>query len=189
YYISKYEIMDLDFLRTHYTEINNARPLQITGHFVSYKWLPPYEYKERLAALGYDIKDFNLLQFTLKESDDFHYSFPILLIHTSVGDLQELEQLNPGNKIIIYGKYYQMKKSEYAIETDLIEIANAMKRVNIQGTPGYQNGGHDREIFLDARVSPTATVTSTVTPTPQPSLWQKVNNLVNPKETTTPTGT
>ncbi len=189
YYISNYESMDLDFLRSHYTEIDNGRPIQVTGHFSSYKWLSPYAYKERLNAIGDNIRDYNLLQFTIEEKDDFHYSFPILLIHSSIGDLHELEQLKKGTKIIVYGKFYNLKKSDYAIETDLIEMANVMTRVNIQGTPSFENGGHDREILLDARVSPTATDTPTITPTPAPNLWQKINNLVNPKETITPTGT
>ena len=144
---------------------------------------------ERLSAIGYDVRNYNLLQFTLKEKDDFHYSFPILLVHTSVGELKELEQLTPGNNLTIYGKFYNLKKSEYAMEADILELENIKTRVNIQGTPFYANEGHDRQMLLDARVSPTATPTATVTPTPPPSLWQKVNNLVNPKETTTPTGT
>ncbi|HTC20326.1 MAG TPA: hypothetical protein VK859_05745 [bacterium] len=189
YYISNYESMDLDFLRSHYTEIDNGRLIQITGHFSSYKWLSPYAYKERLSAIGDDIKDYNILQFTIEENDDFHYSFPILMIHASVGDLHELDQLQKGTKIVIYGKFYNLKKSDYAIETDLIEMDNVMTRFNIQGTPSFENGGHDRELLLDARVSPTATVTPTITPTPPPSLWQKISNVVNPKETITPTGT
>ncbi len=189
YYISNYESINLDFLRSHYLEINDGRLIQVTGHFSSYKWLSPYTYKERLNAIGDNVADYNLLQFTIEEKDDFHYSFPILLIHTSVGDLHELEQLQKGTKITIYGKFYNLKKSEYAIETDLIEMVNVMYRVNIQGTPSFENGGHDRQILLDARVSPTATTTPTVTPTPPPSLWQKITNVVNPKETITPTGT
>lgn len=189
YFFTNYESTDLDFLRSHYTEINNGRLIQITGYFSSYKWLSPYAYQERLSAIGDNVRDYNLLQFTIEEKDNFHYSFPILLIHTSVGDLHELEQLKKGTKIVVYGKFYNLKKSEYAIETDVIEMANVMTRVNIEGTPSFENGGHDTEVLLDARVSPTATVTPTVTPTPAPSLWQKINNVINPKETITPTGT
>jgi hypothetical protein len=189
YFISNYEIMDLDFLRTHYTEINDGRPMQITGRFMSYKWLQPYMYEERLRSIGYNVHDYNLLQFTLKEKDDFHYSFPILLVHSSVGDLHELDQLSKGLKLVVFGKFYNLKKSEFALEADLIEVADAEKRINLVGTPVFEDGGHDREILLDARVAPTPTETPTVTPTPPPSLWQKISNTINPKETITPTGT
>lgn len=189
YFISRYDIMNLDFLRTHYTQINNGRLLQITGRFSSFKWLAPYRYEQRLKELGLRASDYNLVQITLKEADDFHYSFPVLLVRASTTDLQELEHISKGTKMVIYGKFYNVRKSEYAIDTDLIELANVRLRVNIQGTPGYENAGHDREILLDARVAPTATTTATVTPTPPPSLWQRVNNLVNPKETVTATGT
>ncbi len=189
YFISKYDIMNLDFLRTRYTEINNGRPIQITGQFSSFKWLPPYQYQERLKALGFDPKEYNVVQLSLEESDNFHYSFPLLLLHVGAGDLHELEQVTKGMKMVIYGRFYNLPKSEYAMQTDLIELANVRFRVNIQGTPGYEIWGHDRAILLDGRVSPTPTCTPSITPTPAPNLWQKVNNWVNPKETGTPTGT
>ncbi|HVZ80889.1 MAG TPA: hypothetical protein VHE12_08830 [bacterium] len=189
YFISKYDIMDLDFLRTHYTEINNGRPIQITGQFSSFKWLQPYHYQERLKELGFDPEHYNLVQLSLKEKDDYHYSFPILLLHRETGDLHELEEIAKDMKLVVYGHFYNMAKSEYAIQTDLIELQNARYRVNIKGTPGYEIWGHDRAILLDGRIPPTPTATPTVTPTPAPNLWQKVNNWINPKETGTPTGT
>src|SRR5579885_1202664 len=136
-YISQYDIMDLDFLRSHYTEINNGRPIQVTGYFSSLKWLQPYEYKYRLSPLGLDVENYNPIQMTLKEKDDFHYSFPILLFHSQAGDLHELKDLTEGEEVVIYGNFFKLKKSEYAIEVGLIETVN--------------KGGHDRDILLDAR--------------------------------------
>lgn len=185
YYISKYDIMDLDFLRTHYTEINNGRPIQIEGHFKSYKWLPLFEYKERLKLAGFDINQYNLIQLCLKEKDDFHYTFPILLLHVEAGDLKELDQLSPGDHIVIYGRFYNLKKSEFALETDIIETIGKNKHIN----DSQNTWGHDRSIVLDARVSPTPTPIPTVTPTPGPNVWNRINNYINPKESPTPTGT
>lgn len=170
-----YEITDLDFLRAHYAEIENGRPIQVSGYFSSYKWLSPFVFKERLGFIGYNVEDYNLVQMTLKEKDDFHYSFPILLFHTQIGELKELQQLEPDEEVVLYGKFFNLKKSEYALEVDVIETVN--------------KGGHDRDILVDCRISPTPTPTSTVTPTPGLNLWQKINNMVNPKETITPTGT
>lgn len=189
YFISKYDIMNLEFLRTRYTEINDGRPIQITGEFSSFKWIPPYQYQERLKALGFDPRDYNVVQISLKEKDDYHYSFPILLFHAGAGDLHELEQIHKGMKTTIYGHFYNLEKSEYALQADLVELSNVRYRVNIQGTPGYEIWGHDKAVVLDGRIAPTATTTPTVTPTAAPNLWQRVNNWVNPKETGTPTGT
>jgi hypothetical protein len=188
-YISDYETMDLDFLRSHYTEINNGRPIKIEGFFSSYKWLQPYEWKARLTRIGLDSNDYNLIQMTLKENDDFHYSFPILLFHSGAGNLNELERLYQGIKVAVYGRFYKLRESEYAIQVDVVEVANVSTHVDPVGTPVFKIGGHDRIILLDGRVSPSPTPTFTITPTPQPSLWQKVNNMINPKETITPTGT
>ncbi len=188
-FISNYETIDLDFLRSHYTEINNGRPIKIEGIFSSYKWLQPYEYKTRLSRIGLDSRNYNFAQMSLKENDSFHYSFPILLFHTGAGDLHELNELYQDLPVALYGRFYNLKESEYAIEVDLLEISNVSTRVDPVGTPVFKMGGHDRVLLLDARVSPSPTPTPTVTPTPQPNLWQKISNLVNPKETITPTGT
>jgi hypothetical protein len=174
-YFTKYEIMDIDFLRSHYAEIENGRAIQVSGFFSSDKWLSPFMYKQRLSFIGYNVEDYNIIQMTLKEKDDFHYSFPLLLFHTQIGELKELQQLESGEEVVIYGKFFNLKKSEYALEVDLIETVN--------------KGGHDRDILIDCRISPTPTVTATITPTPGLSLWQKINNMINPKETITPTGT
>jgi hypothetical protein len=175
FYISNYEVIDLDFLRTHYQEIENGRPIQFEAHFSSYKWLKPFDYKERLGLIGFNANDYNLLQMTLKEKDDFHYSFPILLFHSQIGELREFEQLTKGERVKVYGRFFNLKKSEYAIEADVIET--------------IQKGGHDRAVLVDGRLAPTWTPTATVTNTPGPNLWQRINNAVNPKETATPTGT
>lgn len=188
-YISNYEIMDLDFLRSHYTKIDNGRPIQIEGDFSSYQWLAPYKYAERLKQVGLFAQNYNFIQMTIKEKDDFHYSFPILLFHTASGDLHELDKLFKGAHVTLYGRFYNLNKSEYALEVDVMEIADVSTHVNAVGTETFAVGGHDRLILLDGRVSPTATPTATVTPTPKPNLWQKINNMINPKETITPTGT
>jgi len=188
-FISKYETMDLDFLRTHYTEIDNGRPIKIEGDFSSYKWLQPYDYTSRLSRIGLDSKNYNIVQMSLKEEDGLHYSFPILLFHTATGDLHELDELANGIRVSLFGKFYKLKESEYALEVDVLEVANVSVRVDPVGTPALRMGGHDRIMLIDGRVSPSPTPTPTVTPTPQPSLWQKINNMVNPKETITPTGT
>jgi hypothetical protein len=188
-YISNYNIMDLDFLRSHYTEINDGRPIQIEGDFSSYKWLSPYEYKERMESIGFDSRNFNLIQMTLKEKDDFHFSFPILLFHTGSGDLHELDRLFKGARVTLFCKFHHLKKSEYALEVDVMEVANVSTHVDAVGTETLKMGGHDRIVLLDGRISPTSTPTPTVTPTPKPNLWQKISNVINPKETTTPSET
>lgn len=187
-YVSKYENIGLDFLRSHYFEINNARPIQVTGYFSSYQWLSPFQYEERLHNLGFSSSQFNILQFTLREVDPFygkvqegknpqdynsvHYSFPILLFPTQAGELKELDELQKGDRVIVYGQFYNLEKSEYAIEVHLIETV--------------KKGGHDRDVLIDCRVEPTLTPTPTITATPGPDLWQKMMNKVNPKETATP---
>ncbi len=188
-YISDYEIMDLDFLRTHYTEIDNGRPIQVEGTFDSYKWLPPYDYKSRLSRIGDNIEDYNLVQMTIEEKDGYHYSFPILIFHTAAGDLHQLDQLSKGLRVVIYGRFYNLMESEYAIAVDVIELAQVSSHVDPVGTPVWKTGGHDTVLLLDGRISPTPTPSPTVTPTPQPSLLQKIGNLVNPKETVTPSTT
>ena len=186
-FISNYEAMDLDFLRSRYFEINDARPIRIEAEFSSFQWLKPYEYKTRLSQIGLDPAAYNIIQMTLKEKDDYHYSFPILLFHTESGDLHELDQLYKGLPIVIYGRFHNLQKSEYAIEVDLLEAVNVSTHVDAVGTPVLKIGGHDRVLLLDGLISPTVTPSPTITSTPAPSLWQKVNNLVNPKETGTPT--
>lgn len=186
-FISNYESMDLDFLRSRYFEINDARPIRIEGTFSSYQWLKPYDYKTRLSEIGLDSEDYNIVQMTLKEKDDYHYSFPILLFRTEAGDLHELDQLYKGLPVVIYGKFHNLEKSEYALEVDVLEAVNVSTHVDAVGTPVLKIGGHDRVLLLDGRISPTVTPSPTITPTPPPSLWDKVSNLVNPKETGTPT--
>lgn len=173
--INNYNDIDLDFVRTRYFEINNWRPIHIEGSFKSLKWIPPYQYKERLKTIGFDVNEYHVLQFTMKEKDDFHYAFPILLFKTKSGDLTELDRLTEDEHIGVYGRFFNLKKSEYAIEVDMLETIN--------------KGGHDRDILLNAMVPPTFTPTATVTNTPGPNLFQKIGNWVNPKETATPTGT
>jgi len=188
YYFANYDIIDLDFLRTRYYEINNGRPIQIECYYKSKTWLEPFAYKERLRLIGLNVDNYNLLQVSLKEKDDYHYAFPILMFHTQTGDLKELDQLIEGDRIIIYGRFYNLKKDDFAIEVDVIDQFNA-NRINKSVTFGQNTGGHDQSILLDARVSPTPTPTATITPTPGPSILQRVKDVVMPKETPTATGT
>lgn len=175
YYFQNYDIIDLDFLRTHYYEINNGRAIQFESKFQSIKWLDPYAYKERLNLIGLDSDKYNLLQFCLREMDNYHYTFPVLMFHNQVGDLDQLKQLAPGDEVIVYGRFYNLKKADFAIEVDVIDT--------------IKKGGHEQDMVLDARVSPTATPSDTPTNTPGPSLWQRANDLINPPVTATPTGT
>src|SRR5579883_1138625 len=64
-FISNYETMDLDFLRSHYMEIDNGRPIKIEGSFSSYQWLQPYQYQSRLSRIGLDARNYNLVQMTI----------------------------------------------------------------------------------------------------------------------------
>ena len=175
--INSYEDMDVDFMRTRYFEIHDWRPIHFEGVYKSKKWIPPYQYKERLSEIGFDVNDYHVLQFTMKEKDDYHYAFPVLLFKTKAGDLTELDQLDDlaPVRVGIYGRFFNLKKSEYAVEVDLVET--------------IEKGGHFRDILLDARVAPTFTPTATITNTPGPNIFQKIGNWVNPKETATPTGT
>ncbi len=173
FYFTQYEMTNFDFLRQYYYEVENGRMIQSEGSFSSYEWKKPFEYREKLKAAGLNVDQFNLLKFSIKEKDDLHYSFPLLLFPVQTGDLSELNALKPGERIAIYGKFFDLDKSEYAIVVHVIETV--------------QKGGHDRDILIDARVAPTPTPTATVTPTPGPTLWDKVKNAVNPKEV--PTGT
>ncbi|HTA77274.1 MAG TPA: hypothetical protein VK791_08970 [bacterium] len=175
YFFANYDIIDLDFLRTHYFEIDNGRAIQFEGSYQSMKWLEPFAYKERLSRIDFDVNQYNLIQFSLKEKDDINYAFPILLFHSLTGDLNELKQLAKGDRIRIYGRFYKLKEADFSVEVDVIET--------------IKKGGHETDMILDGRVSPTPTPTFTPTPTPGPSLWKRMSDLVNPKETVVPTGT
>ena len=174
FYFTHYEITDLDFIRQYYYQIENGRMIQFDGHFSSYAWEKPFEYREKLRSIGLNASRYNVLKFIIKENDDVHYSFPIMLFATQAGDLNELTSLSPGDHISVYGKFFNLENSEYAIEVHIIEI--------------IKKGGHDREMLLDSRIPPTPTPTETVTPTPGPNLFDRLKILVNPP-TEQPTGT
>ena len=125
---------------------------------------------------------------SLKEKGGLNFAFPTLMFHSQTGDLNELKQLVKGDKVVIYGRFYNLKKSDFSVEVDVVEKLDA-DRIDRGVTVREYTGGHDRTILLDARVSPTPTPTATVTPTPGLSVWKRINNLVSPKETVTVTGT
>jgi len=183
--------MDLDFLRTRYFEINNGRPIQFEGYFESMNWLEPFAYKERLNLIGFDVNQYNLIQLSLKEKDGLNYAFPVLMFHSLTGDLNELKQLSKGDRVIIYGRFYKLKKADFGVEVDVIESAKKSGHIfpGVVSSTSDVGTGSQTALFLDARVSPSPTPTFTPTPTPGISVWQKVTNLVNPKETATVTGT
>jgi hypothetical protein len=176
YYFSNYREMDLEFLRSHYTEINNGRAIQIDARFLDFKWKSPFQYQEALNLDGLDVNRYHVLQFTLKEKDDFHYPlyvFPVFLFPVHAGDLEDLQGLSSNQRIAVYGRFYNLKNSEFAIAVDVIETIN--------------KGGHDRTVLLDTRLAPTPTPADIPTPTPGPGIWKRLKSMMNP--TPTPTGT
>lgn len=173
-FFTHYEDIHLNFLRTHYDKINMGRSIRIEGYFKAFHWKSPVSYREQLKKIGMDVDQYNVLEVTLKDLDDVHYSFPILLVHTQTGDLRELNNLVDGQKIALYGKFLNLHKSEYALELDVLEGTSPSR------------GSHEVGIVLDARVAYSPTPTPTVTATPQPNLYQRVNDWINPKESPTP---
>jgi len=173
FYVSNYGEMNLDFLRTHYSEINNNRAVQIEAQFLDFKWKSPFQYREALNLDGLDVNRYHVLQFTLKEKDNLHYVFPIFLFPVRYGDLEELQGLTEGQRLVIYGHFYNLKNSEFAITVDVIETVN--------------KGGHERMALLDTRLAPTPTPADIATPTPGPGIWKRLKSMMNP--TPTPTGT
>jgi hypothetical protein len=173
-FFTHYEDIRLGFLRTQYTKINDGRPIRVEGYFKGIHWKSPVAYRERLNELGLNIDKYNVLEMSLRELDNVHFAFPILLVQTQIGDLHEINSLVDGQKVALYGKYFKLNKSEYGIELDVLEGTSPSR------------GSHDVGIVLDARVAPSPTMTPTVTATPQPSFFQRVGNWINPKETTTP---
>jgi hypothetical protein len=176
-FFTHYEDMRLGFLRTRYTQINDGRPMRIEGYFKGYQWKSPTAYRERLAKAGLNVEKYNVLEMNLRELDNVHFSFPILLVQTQTGDLHELSNLIEGQKVALYGKYYKLEKSEYAFELDVLEGTSPSR------------GSHEVGIVLDARVAFSPTPTPTVTATPKPNVFQQVNNWINPKESVTPGST
>ena len=173
--ILKYQDIHMDFLRAHYTEIDNGRMIRVETNYQTLKWLSPFEYKEQLNLIGFNVNNYHILRFTVKENDaldnNFRYVFPLLLFPTRSGDLQEFQDLVEGDRIAIYGRFYNLKKSEFAIAVDAIET--------------IRKGGHDRNVLIDTRVPPTPTPAMTFTPTPGPGPWQRLKAWMNPA----PTGT
>jgi len=173
FYFTQYEVTNFDFLRQYYYEVENGRMIQSEGSFTSYEWKKPYEFREKLKAVGLNVDQYNLVKFSIQEKDGLHYAFPLLLFPVQTGDLSELQSLKPGERIALYGKFFDLDKADYAIVVHVMETV--------------QKGGHDRQILIDARVAPTPTPTCTPTPTPGPTLWDKLKSMANPTEV--PTGT
>jgi hypothetical protein len=176
-YVDDYAIFPLPLLNRNYEKIPHGTSIQFNAYFHSYHWEQPFKYIERLKVFHMDAENFNFIQMVLKNSiRGLRYYFPILMFNSAMGHLHQLRKLKPKEGITVYGKFYNLPDSEYAILVDVIET--------------FQNGGNNRKKLLDFRLPLTPTPTCTVTPTPGPSLWQRIlNHLHPPTATPTPTVT
>lgn len=174
FYFTNYTRTELWFLNRHYTELENGRMVRLEGTYQGHQWKKPYAYRESLKALGKSVKDYNVLQMTLREVDGVTYAFPLLLVRVEKGAMPELDALAKGQRVALYGLFYRMKDADYAIETHVLEAIH--------------KGGRDIELVLDGRMTPTPTPTPTVTPTPGPNLWKRLQKKLKPA-TPQPTGT
>ncbi len=160
FYFTKYTLTELWFLNQHYTEIENNRLIRIEGLYQDHQWKKPYAYQESLKALGLNIRDYNVLQFSIRETGGVNFAFPLVLVWAEKGALPELTNLQKGRKIALYGRFLNLKDSEFAIELHVMETID--------------KGGRQVQVLLDTRMPPTPTPTITPTPTPGPNLWQKL---------------
>jgi hypothetical protein len=176
FYFEGYENVPLPFLREHYTDLENGRPIKFDGWYKSHEWMPLYQYQQQLKDSGLSIREFNVVKFSFKEDvDSIHYSFPILLFRALKGDVSEFKGMAEGTHMAVYGRFFNLKNNEWAVAVDTVEV--------------IERDGLDKHLISDYRMAPTPTPTATVTPTPGPSMLQQLWNKVNPKESATPSGT
>jgi|GEM_PF-1377393 hypothetical protein len=176
FYFEGYEKVPLEFLRQHYTELENGRRIQFEGSYKSHEWLPLYQYQHQLKQVGLNIKEFNIVKFSFKEDrDSIHYSFPILLLRATKGDGSEFKGVSEGTQLSARGTFYNLKNNEWVLVVDTVE------RID--------RGGLEKSLISDYRMAPTPTPTATITSTPGPNVLQKIWAKVNPKESPTPDGT
>jgi hypothetical protein len=174
-YFTHYTRTELWFLNQHYTEIENGRMIRIEGVYQGHEWKKPFAFRERMKAIDKDVRNYNVLQMSLRELDGVNYAFPILLVWTEKGALPELETLHKGQRVALYGHFYNLKASEYALELHVLETVD--------------KGGRQVDVLLDGRMPATPTPTVTPTPTPGPSLWKRVQKRLKIGATPQPTGT
>lgn len=175
FYFTQYTPTEIWFLKQHYQEIENGRMIRLDGLYQSHEWKKPYAYHERLKAIDRNVKDYNILQISLREWEGVRYAFPILLVSAEKGSLSELDALKKGQRVALYGYFFNLKNSEYALELHVMETIG--------------KGGSQIKLLLDSRLPPTPTPTITPTPTPAPSLWKKVQKWTKIRQTPEPTGT
>jgi hypothetical protein len=175
FYFTNYTRTEIWFLNQHYNEINNGRMIRIEGIYQGHEWKKPYAYRERLKAIGKDVRDYNILKFSIRELDGVNYTFPVILVWSKKETLPELGDLKKGRRIALYGQFYKLKDSDYALELHVLETID--------------KGGSKVELLLDGRMPLTPTPTVTPTPTPGPSLWMRIQKKLKFKETPQPTGT
>jgi hypothetical protein len=175
FYFTNYAFTKIEFLNQNYTEIENGRMIRIDGIYQNHEWKKPYAYRERLKAIGKDIRNYNILQFSIREADGVNYSFPIVLVWLEKGFLPELNDLKKGRRVALYGQFYYLKDSDYALELHVLETID--------------KGGRKVEMLLDGRMPPTPTPTVIPSPTPGPSLWKRIQKKLKLRETPQPAGT
>ena len=130
---------------------------------------------ERLKAIGKDIRNYNIIQISLRETDGVRFAFPNLLVWTEKGALPELDSLLKGARVALYGHFYPLKNAEYALELHVLETIT--------------KGGRNVDVLLDGRMPPTPTPTVTPTATPGPGLWKTIQKKLKIGATPVPTGT
>jgi len=175
FYFTNYTPTEIWFLNEHYSGIENGRMIRIEGIFQSLEWKKPFAFRERFKAIGKDVRTYNVLQMSLREKDGVNFAFPVLMVWAEKGALPELTSLQKGRRVALYGHFYNLKASEYALELHAVETID--------------KGGRKVETVFDGRMPPTPTPTVTVTPTPGPSLWKKIQKKIKYRETPQPTGT
>ncbi len=175
FFFTNYQRTELWFLNQHYTEIESGRMIRIEGIYHGHEWKKPYAYRERLKAIGKDIRNYNIIQISLRETDGVRFAFPNLLVWTEKGALPELDSLLKGARVALYGHFYPLKNAEYALELHVLETIT--------------KGGRNVDVLLDGRMPPTPTPTVTPTATPGPGLWKTIQKKLKIGATPVPTGT
>lgn len=175
FFFTNYTPTEIWFLNQHYHEIENGRMIRVDGIYQGHQWKKPFAYYERMKAIGRDFSEFNVLQISLREWEGVRYAFPILLVSAAKGTLSELDSLKKGQRVALYGYFFNLKDSEYSLELHVLETVD--------------KGGSQSRVLLDSRMPPTPTPTVTPTPTPAPSLWKRVQKWTRIKQTPEPTGT
>jgi hypothetical protein len=177
FYFEGYEPVKLSYVREYYDKIEDGRRIRVEGWFKSYEWHKLYEYQQKLKGVGLNHKEFQVVKLALREDgpQDVRYSFPVLLCRAAKGDTSELKNMKVGQKLAVYGTFFNLRDSDWALVVDVVEAID--------------RGGFEKYLISDYRVPSTPTPTATPTPTPGLGLFTVLMNKINPKESPTPTGT